>query len=82
MLVINKHAGIAPWSKRKPPIEEGNEYSALQHPFVQHLHCDIVPGAGLEPARPYGQRILSPLRLPFRHPGWNTSELIYSVKRS
>ena len=23
-----------------------------------------MPGAGLEPARPYGQRILSPLRLP------------------
>jgi hypothetical protein len=28
-----------------------------------------VPRAGLEPARPCGQRILSPLRLPFRHPG-------------
>jgi hypothetical protein len=24
----------------------------------------VVPSAGLEPARPYGQRILSPLRLP------------------
>ena len=42
----------------------------------------IVPGAGLEPARPCGQRILSPLRLPFRHPGWITSELIYSATRS
>ena len=29
----------------------------------------LVPGAGLEPACPYGRRILSPLRLPFRHPG-------------
>lgn len=30
----------------------------------------MVPGGGLEPPRPYkGQRILSPLRLPFRHPG-------------
>jgi len=29
----------------------------------------LVPGAGLEPARPYGQGILSPQRLPFRHPG-------------
>lgn len=29
----------------------------------------LVPGAGFEPARPFGQRILSPLRLPFRHPG-------------
>src|SRR5690606_7048398 len=28
-----------------------------------------VPRAGLEPARPFGLRILSPLRLPFRHPG-------------
>jgi hypothetical protein len=24
----------------------------------------VVPSAGLEPARPFGQRILSPLRLP------------------
>ena len=30
---------------------------------------DLVPGAGLEPARACAQRILSPLRLPFRHPG-------------
>ena len=29
----------------------------------------IIPMAGLEPARPYGQRILSPPRLPFRHTG-------------
>ena len=29
----------------------------------------LVPGAGLEPARAFAQRILSPLRLPFRHPG-------------
>jgi len=29
----------------------------------------LVPGAGIEPARPYGQQILSLLRLPFRHPG-------------
>lgn len=28
-----------------------------------------VPGVGLEPTRPFGQRILSPPRLPFRHPG-------------
>ena len=28
-----------------------------------------VPGVGLEPTRPLGQRILSPPRLPFRHPG-------------
>ena len=29
----------------------------------------MVPRAGLEPARPYGQRILSPLRLPIPPPG-------------
>jgi hypothetical protein len=29
----------------------------------------LVPGAGLEPARPYGQGILSPLRLPISPPG-------------
>ena len=29
----------------------------------------MVPGTGLEPARPCGQGILSPQRLPFRHPG-------------
>ena len=30
----------------------------------------LVPGEGLEPSRPLGDlRILSPLRLPFRHPG-------------
>ena len=28
-----------------------------------------VPGVGLEPTRPFGQWILSPPRLPFRHPG-------------
>jgi hypothetical protein len=29
----------------------------------------LVPGGGLEPPRPYGQRILSPLRLPIPPPG-------------
>ena len=33
------------------------------------LNLELVPGGGLEPPRPCGQRILSPLRLPFRHPG-------------
>jgi len=27
----------------------------------------LVRAAGIEPALPYGKRILSPLRLPFRH---------------
>jgi hypothetical protein len=29
----------------------------------------FVPGGGLEPPRAFTQRILSPPRLPFRHPG-------------
>ena len=29
----------------------------------------VVPGAGIEPTRPCGQGILSPLCLPFHHPG-------------
>ena len=36
---------------------------------VTSLRKDMVPRAGVEPARPFGQRILSPQRLPFRHPG-------------
>ena len=30
---------------------------------------EMVPGAGLEPALPYGNSILSRKRIPFRHPG-------------
>gem|GEM_PF-4312927 len=33
------------------------------------MPAERIPGAGLEPARPFGQGILSPMRLPFRHPG-------------
>lgn len=29
----------------------------------------MVPGVGFEPTRSCERRILSPLRLPFRHPG-------------
>ena len=36
---------------------------------VKTLRKGMVPRAGVEPARPFGQRILSPQRLPFRHPG-------------
>ena len=35
----------------------------------------MVPGEGVEPSLPNGKRILSPLRLPFRHPG---NMLIYN----
>ncbi len=37
----------------------------------------LVPGAGVEPARPEGQGILSPPRMPFRHPGTDVVNLSY-----
>jgi hypothetical protein len=37
-------------------------------PFFHQL-IKLVPGAGLEPARPCEQGILSPWCLPFHHPG-------------
>src|SRR5690348_11532190 len=39
----------------------------MQVVIVERLK--VAPRAGVEPARPFGQRILSPQRLPFRHPG-------------
>ena len=33
-----------------------------------------MPGAGFEPTPPCGERILSPPRLPFRHPGKGVRE--------
>ena len=43
----------------------------------------IMPGVGFEPTRPFGQRILSPPRLPFRHPGrgqtWPSSRSVASA---
>lgn len=38
-----------------------------------------VPEAGLEPARPYGRKILSLLRLPFRHSGESASQSLVLV---
>ena len=43
---------------------------------VKTLGKGMVPRAGVEPARPFGQRILSPQRLPFRHPGMLSVTLI------
>ena len=40
-----------------------------------------MPGAGFEPARPFGQWILSPPRLPFRHPGLPTLSWDLGVRR-
>ena len=44
---------------------------------VKTLGKDMVPRAGVEPARPFGQRILSPQRLPFRHPGMLSTSFHY-----
>jgi hypothetical protein len=40
----------------------------------QLARAKLVPEKGVEPSRPYGQRILSPPRLPFRHSGVSTSK--------
>ena len=32
-----------------------------------HMRLGLVPETGLEPVRPYGQRVLSPLCLPFQY---------------
>jgi hypothetical protein len=37
----------------------------------------MVPGVGVEPTRPEGQGILSPPRMPFRHPGEQQRWLAY-----
>ena len=42
---------------------------ALTQRSTFSLGAVLVPGAGIEPALPIGKGILSPLRLPFRHPG-------------
>lgn len=34
----------------------------------------LVPGVGFEPTRAFTQRILSPPRLPFRHPGMEADD--------
>ena len=46
---------------------------------VKTLGKGMVPRAGVEPARPFGQRILSPQRLPFRHPGMLSVTLVYQA---
>gem|GEM_PF-2813970 len=36
---------------------------------IHNLIIPFVPGVGFGPTNPFGSRILSPLRKPFRHPG-------------
>lgn len=51
---------------------QGFRTAAMSQPFLaledfKHGKYEMVGPAGLEPARPYGQQILSLQRLPFRH---------------
>jgi hypothetical protein len=46
---------------------------------VKTLGKGMVPRAGVEPARPFGQWILSPQRLPFRHPGMLSVTEVYQA---
>ncbi len=41
----------------------------------------LVPRVGFEPTLPIGKRILSPLRLPFRHPGLGREYTDGSLRR-
>ena len=49
--------------------------------IVKTVRLVVVPRAGVEPARPYGQRILSPQRLPFRHPGTCSENSMRSARQ-
>src|SRR5688572_25514842 len=42
----------------------------------------MVPGEGFEPSRGLPRRILSAVRLPFRHPGRKMHRQVYSTKLS
>ncbi len=51
-------------------IRLGVTYSESAGETREPRHCRYsVPGAGIEPAWDFSRGILSPLRLPFRHPG-------------
>ena len=44
-------------------------YAVAGYVLVQGRERSLVPEPGFEPGPPYGERILSPQRLPFRHSG-------------
>jgi hypothetical protein len=62
----------------EPTISElGNrrneEQAPALAPLAQTVRSCLVPGEGFEPSRGLPRRILSAVRLPFRHPGrWNS----------
>jgi hypothetical protein len=47
----------------------GHAAATVQRKSVRRSSVVMVPGEGVEPSRYCYRRILSPLRLPFRHPG-------------
>ncbi len=66
--MTTKHSG-----QKRYPLELGERAVRMPQDAItkgrDSYGEEAVPGAGFEPARPFGQRILSPPRLPFRHPG-------------
>src|SRR5690606_5755328 len=60
------------WGGGRAVDREGADRRRRKRPrrkFPRDRGVTLVPGEGLEPSRPRGPRILSPPRLPFRHPG-------------
>lgn len=49
--------------KRKKPAR-GQVFKGFQRTQKRSVECEMVPEAGIEPARPYERGILSPMRLP------------------
>lgn len=58
-----------PWPVCCSNAIRGQFQASNRLPLQASKPFSSVPGVGLEPTRPFGQRILSPPRLPFRHPG-------------
>ena len=78
-----RHKGLEcdPFVTRFVTESQNILYGEIPPTGLNSLCCRKVPGAGLEPARPEGPGILSPLRLPFRHPGV-TAQLTYCTTTS
>ena len=49
--------------------------------FVPRVGKELVPRKGLEPPLPFGKRILSPPRLPFRHLGTEDGDALHYSPR-
>jgi hypothetical protein len=54
-------------ARKTPRTEKANNLSPLLESYLTNCFMNglvMVPGGGVEPPRPEGRRILSPLRLP------------------